>query len=153
MSVSVEQVPVWLVLPLRQRILRPHQRVAEAVFEGDTTGTHFAAFEPDSTIVGVASLLRESSEDEPYCWRLRGMAVDEARQQSGIGGAIISGVVDFVARNGGGLLWCNARLSAVGFYQRFGFVEVGEVFEEPIIGPHIQMERPVERFAGEATRD
>jgi len=47
----------------------------------------------------------------------------------------MTGLLDFVARGGGGALWCNARLRAVGFYELFGFVVAGEVFEEPDIGP------------------
>ena len=41
--------------------------------------------------------------------------------------------------SGGGLLWCNARLAAVGFYERAGMVTTGDVWEEPVIGPHIAM--------------
>jgi hypothetical protein len=36
-------------------------------------------------------------------------------------------------------LWCNARLAAVGFYERAGMVTTGEIWEEPVIGPHIAM--------------
>lgn len=44
-----------------------------------------------------------------------------------------------VEARGGGLLWCNARLTAVGFYQRGGFETLGEPWEEPLIGPHVAM--------------
>jgi len=152
--VDVEQVPVFLVLPLRQRVLRPHQRLADVGFEGDTTGTHFAAFEASSVIVGVVSLITEPPDASgARCWRLRGMATDPPRQRQGVGRALMAGLLDFVARSGGGAIWCNARLHAVGFYELFGFVASGEVFEEPEIGPHVRMSRVVEQQVGDPSPD
>jgi GNAT superfamily N-acetyltransferase len=143
--VDVEQVPIFLVLPLRQKVLRPHQRLADVGFEGDTTGAHFAAFDAASTIVGVVSLVSgPPTESGCSSWRLRGMATDPDRQGQGVGRALMTGLLDFVARSGGGMLWCSARLRAVGFYERFGFVVTGAAFEEPIIGMHVPMARVVE---------
>jgi GNAT superfamily N-acetyltransferase len=141
-----------LVLPLRQRVLRPHQRLAEVITDGDSTGIHFAAF-GDDVIVGVASLQSEPAgpASEP-CWRLRGMAIDPTMQARGVGRAVMSELLDFVARSGGGQIWCAARMAAVGFYERFGFDVIGDVFEEPVIGPHIRMERHVERHRDEGVR-
>jgi predicted GNAT family N-acyltransferase len=152
--VDVEQVSVFLVLPLRQKVLRPHQRPADVGFEGDALGTHFAAFDAASAIVGVVSLISEPpDEGGAPCWRLRGMATDPDRQGQGVGRSLMIGLLDFVARSGGGALWCNARLHAVGFYERFGFVVAGEVFEEPEIGPHVRMARVVDRFVGDPSLD
>jgi predicted GNAT family N-acyltransferase len=148
--VDVEQVPVFLVLPLRQRVLRPHQRVDDVGFESDTTGTHFAAFDASSAIVGVVSLITEPPDQSGApCWRLRGMATDPTRQRQGVGRALMAGLLDFVARSGGGAIWCNARLHAVGFYELFGFVATGKVFEESEIGPHVRMARVVEKRLGD----
>jgi predicted GNAT family N-acyltransferase len=148
--VDVEQVPAYLVLPLRQRVLRAHQNVADVGFEGDETGTHFAAFDTSSAIVGVVSLIGEPPDTSGTpSWRLRGMATEPALQRQGVGRALMSGLLDFVARSGGGSLWCNARLHAVGFYELFGFVVTGEVFEEPDIGPHVRMARRVDPSPGD----
>ena len=40
---------------------------------------------------------------------------------------------------GGDLLWCNARVVALGFYERLGFVAEGPEFEIVPIGPHFVM--------------
>jgi predicted GNAT family N-acyltransferase len=152
--IDVEQVPAYLVLPLRQRVLRPHQSVCEVGFGGDATGTHFAAFDVSSAIVGVVSLIGELSDERGTpSWRLRGMATEPALQRQGVGRALMTGLFDFVARSGGGAIWCNARLHAVGFYERFGFAVTGEVFEEPDIGPHVRMARVVERSLGDPFAD
>ena len=150
MSVDVEQVPFWLVLPLRQRVLRPHQRIAEVRFEGDEVGTHFGAFDDAGDLVGIASLIPDStSRRAGLTWRLRGMAVVPEHQREGIGASLLRAVVDFVSRAGDGGIWCAARVPAIGFYEQFGFMSVGDPYEEPIIGPHIRMERsPVSDIGG-----
>jgi predicted GNAT family N-acyltransferase len=52
-------------------------------------------------------------------------------------------VLVYVARQGGGLLWCNARISARSFYERAGFVTRGDVWDDPNLGPHVKMELQV----------
>ena len=135
-----------LVLPLRQRVLRAHQQIDEIVTDGDRSGVHFAAFDETGAIVGVASLHDEREAAAEPIWRLRGMAIDERCRGEGVGRAVMDEVLDFIATSGGGLFWCNARLPAVGFYEKFGFVTVGEEFEEPVIGRHVRMERVVEGY-------
>jgi len=150
-QIDVEQVPAFLVLRLRQSVLRPHQNVVDVGFEGDATGTHFAAFDTSSAIVGVVSLIGEPPDESGTpSWRLRGMATEPTLQRQGVGRALMTGLLDFVARSGGGGIWCNARLHAVGFYELFGFVVTGEVFEEADIGAHVRMARVVERSLGDS---
>jgi GNAT superfamily N-acetyltransferase len=67
------------------------------------------------------------------------MATAPEWRGTGVGSALLGAVFDHVAAGGGGLLWCNARLAAVGFYERSGMVTRGDVWEEPVIGPHIAM--------------
>lgn len=142
MTVIVEQVPFRLVLPLRQRVLRPHQRIVEVGFAGDEEGTHFAAFDESGALVGVASLLPDlSTPDLDLSWRLRGMAVDLESQGKGVGSAIMSTLLEFASHINPGGIWCAARMPAVGFYEQFGFKSVGEAYVEPDIGAHIRMER------------
>ena len=33
-------------------------------------------------------------------------------------------------------MWCDARVGAVGFYERMGFAVVTEEFDKPEVGPH-----------------
>lgn len=140
----VEQVRPEITYGLRQRILRPGMAPAEAFFAGDRdrSSGHFAAY-VDHRVVGVASILEEPEDDGPGHWRLRGMAVEPAHRGTGVGSALLERVRDFVARSGGGLIWCNARISAQGFYERAGFVAAGAPWEEPGIGPHVRMHSEV----------
>jgi GNAT superfamily N-acetyltransferase len=78
------------------------------------------------------------------CWRLRAMATAERVRGQGVGKLVLDAVLEHVASHGGRLLWCNARIRAVPFYERAGFATLGEFWEEPFVGPHIVMWRVVE---------
>jgi ribosomal protein S18 acetylase RimI-like enzyme len=54
--------------------------------------------------------------------------VREAFQDKGIGRQLLGHITAFAQLGGGQKLWCNARLSAVGFYQKQGFETEGTAF-------------------------
>jgi GNAT superfamily N-acetyltransferase len=141
----VEQVRPEVTYRLRQEVLRPGRPPETAFFAGDRdrSSGHFAAY-VDDEVVGVVSVMADPESDGPGfkgqgVWHLRGMAVDPEQQGTGVGAALIARLRDFVQRSGGGLIWCNARVSAKGFYERQGFIQVGDPWEEPYTGPHIRM--------------
>ncbi len=157
-TVRIEQVDVELVLPLRQRVLRPHQTVAELMNPGDhdPDTAHLAALLPGptaaATVVGTASVRRDPPpwrlETDAAGWRLRGMASDPAYRGQGIGTSLLAAAFEHARNRSGGpgpagraLLWCNARVSALGFYERAGLRTEGDPWEEPAIGPHVRMWR------------
>lgn len=142
---EVREVEPAQVLALRQSVLRPGRALAAAVFDGDDEpGTlHLAAF-LEQDIIGAASLFRRAFPFEKVLsWQLRGMAVAPELRRQGIGHALLQFCVARVAQRGGGLLWCNARAEAAGFYRVAGFEFVGEEFEIPSVGPHFLMARRV----------
>jgi GNAT superfamily N-acetyltransferase len=147
MPVRVERVGAAETLALRQRVLRPHETIEQLSLPGDDdpdTG-NFVALDGDE-VVGTASVRREAppwAPDLESSWRLRGMATAESRRSQGVGTAVLDAVVEHVHSHGGGHLWCNARTPAVAFYRRSGFLTRGESWDEPMIGPHIAMERAV----------
>jgi hypothetical protein len=138
---------------LRQTVLRPHQTIDQLALPDDdemSTGS-FAAINADEEVVGTARVAPASSPfpvamyapaNSPT-WQLRAMATRADVRNLGIGAALLSRVVNHVVEDGGGLIWCNARVPAMNFYSREGFVAHGDVWEEPDIGPHVVMWRMV----------
>jgi GNAT superfamily N-acetyltransferase len=128
--------------------LRPHEITdALSTAPGASEAVHFAALE-DGIVVGTAVVWREAAPWDPAderSWRLRGMATDEAKRRQGIGADLLRTVLDYVELQGGRRLWCGARTPARSFYERAGFVSRGDVWDEPHVGPHVMMERPVGR--------
>lgn len=143
-SMRVERVAPEAVRPLRQRVLRPHQTVAEQVFTGDDDprAAHFAAFADDGDDpIGIASITPEGG---PGAFRVRGMATDPQRGRgTGAGGALLAACLEHARAAGATRVWCNARTPARGFYERYGFAVEGEEFTLPAIGPHYVMSRAV----------
>jgi GNAT superfamily N-acetyltransferase len=90
--------------------------------EEDNNGYHFAAFK-DNLIVAVISLFAHGDE-----YQFRKFAVDESLQNMGIGGQVLTYITDFAKTNGAKKLWCNARVSAIGFYMKAGFAHTGKFF-------------------------
>jgi predicted GNAT family N-acyltransferase len=143
-SISAQEV-----LPLRLEVLRPGRPPETAIFAGDDlpTTTHWGAFTPQGELVAIATLMEGSPKPDKSAeggtgaapgWQLRGMASSPSVRGQGYGAAVLQAVVDHVkARNG--LLWCNARESAVGFYLGFGFKTEGKIFDIAGVGPHYVM--------------
>lgn len=129
---------------LRMEVLRPGRPRADSAYPGDDDPTtfHLGAFE-DSALVGIASVYSEARAPTRPGWRLRGMATAPPARGSGAGRALLERVITEVAARGGGELWCNARLSAQGFYARAGFGVESGVFDIPGIGPHVVMTKTI----------
>ncbi|HEX3841485.1 MAG TPA: GNAT family N-acetyltransferase [Acidimicrobiales bacterium] len=152
-AVTVSRVPVARTLALRQAVLRPDQTLDEmALPEDDHPATAaFAAIDAGGEVQSVARVTLEAppfpSDDlappGTPTWRLRGMATRPEARDQGIGSAVLQASIDYVVSQGGGLLWCNARVPAIGLYRRAGFTTYGEAWVDPVIGPHIVMWRLV----------
>jgi predicted GNAT family N-acyltransferase len=141
-GVTVEEVPAEVTYALRGAVLRPDG--GEIVWAGDEAPRtfHLAARSSDGAVVGV---VRFAPAPCPWRagarapWQLRGMATDPAVRGSGAGRAMVADGLDRIAARGGDLVWCHARDSAAGFYERLGFVVVTEPYDKPGIGPHLGM--------------
>ena len=72
------------------------------------------------------------------------MATAPEVRGTGVGGKILEACLDEIVKRQGAYLWCNARASAAGFYQRYQFAIVSDVFDIPTIGPHYVMKRPLQ---------
>jgi hypothetical protein len=152
-GVTVSRVPVARTLALRQAVLRPDQTLDEMALPGDDDPAT-AAFAATDAGGEVQSVARITLEAPPFsagelappgtpAWRLRGMATRPEARGQGIGSAVLQACINYVSSQGGGLLWCNARVPAVGLYRRGGFTTYAEEWVDPVIGPHIVMWRLV----------
>jgi predicted GNAT family N-acyltransferase len=72
------------------------------------------------------------------------MATVAGRRGHGVGAAVVTRALTEIAHRGGRLVWCEARIGAVDFYRRHGFLVDGPEFEHAETGiPHFPMSRPV----------
>lgn len=139
--------------PLRSTVLRPGQPPDALAYPGDDAPSSFhAGAIVDDEVVGIASVFREpmplapdADVDAADAFRLRGMATRPDLRGGGLGSAVLRRCIEHVRETGAEVLWCNARTSALGFYQRLGFETVGDEFDIAGIGPHFVMWTRVKR--------
>lgn len=130
--------------PLRQQMLVPTHELKKAKFENDDDediSFHLGAFS-DSKLVSVASFFYERNPifSDLHQYQLRGMATLPDYQGQGLSSELLSFAFPIIKQNFCTLLWCNARVSAIGFYEKVGFQKFnGEIFEIDEIGPHVLM--------------
>jgi GNAT superfamily N-acetyltransferase len=149
-STQLRRVALDDIVDLRHRILRQGLPREAAIFNGDRNASslHFGAF-ADSRLIGCATLHLNQWEAEP-AWQLRGMAVDEAYQRTGVGADVLRFIEsDPKVAELTGLLWCNARVSAALFYVKLGWQIVSEEFVIPTAGPHFRMVRRIKRMTNQ----
>lgn len=72
--------------------------------------------------------------------KMRQVAVEETQQGKGLGKKLSAAGEKYAIENGFEVMFCNARKTAVGFYERMGYKIVSDEFNEVNI-PHYAMEK------------
>jgi len=133
---------------IRTKVLVPDHDLKKAKFEGDEDediSFHLGAF-IDGKLVSVASFFYERNPLFPdlHQYQLRGMATLPEHQNKGLSRELLNGAFPIIKQNFCSMIWCNAKVSARGFYEKTGFiVQTGDVFEIPEIGPHVLMHKTI----------
>jgi len=124
MNIHIEQIRPELTWRLRQQVLYPAQKLYEMELDEDNEGIHFGAF-TDNALVGIISLFQHGT-----IFQFRKLAVLPEFQKMGIGNSLLSRVEDFARSEDGTSIWCNARVSAIGFYMKAGYNHTGKLFSK-----------------------
>jgi predicted GNAT family N-acyltransferase len=132
------------IIDLRWHVLRQGLARETAIFPGDDApDTRYFAAVFDERVVGCASLVHNAFDDQD-AWQLRGMATADAWRGRAVGSSLLTYAIDALsAEFRPSLLWCNARVPAMRFYQKQAWRVVSDVFEIPTAGPHVKMIRPL----------
>jgi len=137
----VDEVGPEVTYELRGAVLRPDGGEITWAGDEDAATFHLAA-SVDGRIVGVVRFSPAPCPWRPLAaapWQLRGMATEPDVRGSGVGRVLLADGLRRVAERGGDVVWCDARTTAAGFYERMGFTVVTDEFDKPGIGPHVGM--------------
>ena len=136
---TIQLVSSEQVYALRKEVLRPHLPIEESIYPTDfEEGTfHVGGFINDELVSNFSFNVDQS----PYFegkeqYRLRGMATKEAYRSQGIGAQLVEFGIEELLDRKVEVVWCNARSTALRFYEKLGFKKYGEEFDLPNIGPH-----------------
>ena len=103
--------------------------------EYESVSFHCVALDSKQEIIAVGRISPESDNQ----MRIRYMAVADQYQQQGIGSMILRALLKYAQQQNISMCWLNARLEAVPFYEKNGFIVVGGSETELAI-PHKRME-------------
>jgi tetratricopeptide (TPR) repeat protein len=128
-------------IDLRHRVLRLGMPRDAAIFPGDDAATTRHAIAIVSGRVACCATIMLEPIDSLPAWRLRGMATDEAHRSLRLGARVLSLLESEASRVvDTGLIWCNARIGAVPFYERAGWsVLTSTPYDIPTAGLHHTM--------------
>ncbi len=133
----VERCSTVEILPLRTAVLRDGTPSRDARYdEDDMNGTVHLAVRSDGDVVATSTwITRPWPHDElAAAVQLRGMAVAKHLQGRGLGSFLLAAGVCHAKELGAKYVWARARDSALYFYDRHGFVIVGDEFIDETSG-------------------
>lgn len=139
-SFVVRRLSLEETKPVRLDVLRRGTPSRDANYDGDDepTSVHIGAEVAENVVATSTWLVVPWQYDESeVAVQLRGMAVSDQMQNTGVGRALIRAGIEHARSLGARYIWAKARDSAIYFYERCGFVVVGDGFVEPASGmPH-----------------
>tara|TARA_B110000116_G_scaffold265952_1_gene275945 strand:+ start:3985 stop:4422 length:438 start_codon:yes stop_codon:yes gene_type:complete len=134
------------VRPLRHLVLRPNLPVETTHYELDhhKETIHLACI-MNEKIISISTFYPENDPElkSKNGYRLRGMATHPEYRRMSAATKLMLECFRLLKDQKCDVLWCNARLIAVDFYQSLGFKKIGPEFDMKDIGPHYKMWKPL----------
>lgn len=122
--IELKQIKAEDTRELRHKVMWPHKHPEFVVLPNDAQGIHYGLFE-DEIMVSVISLFIDGDQVQ-----FRKFATDRAMQGRGYGTQLLQLMVEQVRGMGKKVLWCDARVTAIGFYERFGMQIDSAIFQK-----------------------
>lgn len=119
---QIKEAPIEAVWQMRQTIMYPSFALEQVKLPGDSEGLHLGLYEAGE-LVSVISVFTETGS-----MQFRKFATQKGYQGKGYGTRLLQHVLELAVRNGCTAIWCNARTSALPFYEKFGLQAVGETW-------------------------
>ena len=136
----VVSLPTADIVDLRVRVLRKGTPYTHANYPEDAypDAVNFCIVRRGHAIATSTWFSKECPELPGVpAVQLKGMAVDDAVQTSGVGKQLIDAGIALATERGAHVVWARARDTAIGFYEKCGFAVIGEGFtDEPTDMPH-----------------
>jgi predicted GNAT family N-acyltransferase len=123
-EIQIEQIRYELTWRIRHEVMYPELPFDVIKLPEDAEGIHFGLY-IGAQLSAVVSLFNKGGR-----YQFRKFATVKAFQGKGYGSMLLNYIIAYVRQEEGNQLWCNARISALKFYEKFGFNQSGEYFSE-----------------------
>ena len=128
------------IMQLRVAVLRKGTPATDCNYPEDVYPdvVHFGIIH-EGTAIATSSWFMKECPEKPgvAAMQLKGMAVADELQGAGLGALLIDAGLALANERGAAITWARARDSALGFYERLGFVSTGDGFiDGPTARPH-----------------
>jgi GNAT superfamily N-acetyltransferase len=133
----IKEVSIDQILPIRQQVMWPDKPIDFVRVPEDENGIHFGLF-VEENLVSVVSVFIHGREAQ-----FRKFATLEQFQGKGYGSILLQNIFDFLEEKNTSRIWCNARTSKAGYYQKFGMTTTAATFEKEGM-EYVVMERVFE---------
>lgn len=138
--IRIEEISAEDTYPIRKNILRKNMSLSHVMHgDLDPETLHLGVF-AEEELVCIGSFMKASFEGlSGSQYQLRGMAAREESQGKGFGKLLLERAELILSGKGIDIIWCNARITAVEFYEKLGYQAMGKQFEVPQVGAHFKM--------------
>jgi predicted GNAT family N-acyltransferase len=119
---------------LRHRVMAANRPFDSIKLPKDEEGLHFGLFHEEK-LISVISLFIENDTAQ-----FRKFATEISEQGKGYGSILLNHIIEESIENNVKNIWCNARMTALGFYEKFRFKSVSETWIDNDI-EYVKMER------------
>ena len=123
-SIQIRDTPLEIAWAMRKEVMYPGETIDFIKLEDDNSGMHWGLYVVDQH-VSVISVFERNRVIQ-----FRKFATMASMQRKGYGTSLLQHVIDWAQANGMKSIWCNARKSAAGFYEKFGMVQNGPCWEK-----------------------
>tara|TARA_B100000287_G_C20647292_1_gene785545 strand:- start:996 stop:1670 length:675 start_codon:yes stop_codon:yes gene_type:complete len=139
-EIKIKKVSISFIQAYRKKYLYSHLSPQLCYYNKDKNNStiHLALFQNDKVISGL-TLIENSFLENKKSFQIRGMFTINNCCKKGYGSLLIDYAKKKISDHNCKLLWCNARVEAIDFYKKNGFVEYGDFFLKKNIGKHIKM--------------
>jgi len=122
MNIEIKKVQVDDILDIRHKVLWPDKSPDFVKVPEDDQATHFGLYY-EGKLASVLSLFPDAKSI-----RFRKFATLSEFQNQGLGSKLLTYVIDYSREQQYEKIWCDARSSAMKFYEKFGFEKFSESF-------------------------
>jgi predicted GNAT family N-acyltransferase len=119
---EIKQIQPSETWEIRHRVMWAGKPFEDIKLPNDDAGLHFGLFR-DGVLLSVVSLFIENDIAQ-----FRKFATETEEQGKGYGAKLLEHLIQECIKKNVKTLWCNARTSASGFYEKFGLKVVSDAW-------------------------